>query len=286
MDNKINLINQVLSTYFKKNKQKALIPSKDFMPMFIKVGIFSKDHRDGLPIRNLLRKLDKAGQLNRIPYVHAERKGVNTYWYFANTTSSKVSEVKKAKERSILPSKSKIIKNDTPIVKKQILEHVQLKFNSTWFQTGYYFYLLTLYKLNLPVFYYAGQTGDRKHTTARSPFYRLTSHLKPYNGTDSQLANAIFKKGLLQELGYENNGYGLEQAFYKKELEVKADYFKLLDFNGLDHEQKRKFSEDVEQLIIRQIPEDKLINKITKKKIENTEAEKLATQILKKLKIK
>lgn len=286
MDNKINLINQVLKKYFEKNKQKVLIPAKDFMPLFIKAGIFNKDQREGLPIRNVLRYLDKAGQLNAIPYVHAGRKGVNTFWYFTNTTSSKVSKVTKIKEKGILPSISKSINNHTPIVNKQVLEHIQLNFNSTWFQTAYYFYLLTIKKSNSPVFYYAGQTGDRKHTTARSPFYRLTAHLKPYNGTDSQLANAIYEKGLLHEFGYENNGYGLEQAFYKKELEVKADYFKLLDFNGLEHKQKRKFSEDVEQLIIRQIPRDKLLNKITKKKIENAEAEKMATQIIKKLKIK
>ena len=170
--------------------------------------------------------------------------------------------------------------------KEQTLEHVQLKFNSSWFQTAYYVYVLTVFKANKPVFYYVGQTGDRKHITARSPFYRLTSHFRPYNGTDSQLANEIFKSGLLQELNYENNGYGLEQAFYKKELEIKADYFKLLDFDGNNHSINRKFSEEIEQLIIRQIPEDKLVNKITKKKIENSEAEIMAKQIIKKLKIK
>lgn len=286
MESKIKLINQVLRLYFDKNNRKVLIPSKDFMPLFIKCGIFKKDHRDGLPIRNVLRNLDKLGQLNRIPYVHAERKGINTYWYFTNTTTTNVHSVKKVKDKEQLPSRGMALKKDKAFVKTQKLEYVQFKLNSSWFQTAYYFYLLTLYKFNKPVLYYAGQTGDRNHVTARSPFYRLTSHLKPYNGTDSQLANAIYKAGFLNQFGYENNGYGLERAFFNKELEVKAAYFKLFDFNGLEHEANRKFSEDVEQLVIRQIPKDKLINKITKRKIDNFEAEAIATRILKKLKMK
>lgn len=277
MDQKIKAINKELKLYFEQNPHAGKIPAKDLMPLFIKAGIFNKDHRNGLPIRDLLRKLDKAEQLRLIPYVLAERKGVNTNWYFAKAKGVKVVGVKAKEPR---------VKQNNSSSKKQTLEHVQIKFNTSWFQTAYYVYVITVIKANKPVFYYVGQTGDRKHITARSPFYRLTSHFRPYNGTDSQLANEIFKSGLLQELNYENNGYGLEQAFHKKELEIKADYFKLLDFDGNNHSINRQFSEEVEQLIIRQIPEDKLVNKITKKKIENSEAEIMAKQIIKKLKIK
>jgi hypothetical protein len=54
------------------------------MPQFIKAGIFEKDHRNGLPIRQLLRDLDEIKALNKIPAIQPERKKVNTKWYFVN----------------------------------------------------------------------------------------------------------------------------------------------------------------------------------------------------------
>jgi hypothetical protein len=98
MDQKIISINEVLKLYFEQNAKAGKIPAKDFMPVFIKAGIFNKDHRNGLPIRDLLRKLDKAEQLHLIPYVLAERKEVNTNWYFAKAKGVKVVGVKQVKE--------------------------------------------------------------------------------------------------------------------------------------------------------------------------------------------
>jgi hypothetical protein len=98
MEQKIKMINEVLKLYFEQNSQAGKIPAKDFMPLFIKKGIFNQDHRNGLPIRNLLRTLDKAGDLHRIPYVLAERKGKNTNWYFANAKGAKVVGVKQERE--------------------------------------------------------------------------------------------------------------------------------------------------------------------------------------------
>lgn len=45
-------------------------------------GIFNKDYREGLPIRKVLRALDTENSLDKIPYVHAERKSKITNWYF------------------------------------------------------------------------------------------------------------------------------------------------------------------------------------------------------------
>ncbi|WP_199535555.1 hypothetical protein [Rhodohalobacter sp. SW132] len=59
-----------------------MIPAKDLMPEFIEAGIYNKDHRNGLPIRNDLRELDEKGELNSIPFVHVIRKNVNRNWYF------------------------------------------------------------------------------------------------------------------------------------------------------------------------------------------------------------
>lgn len=75
-------INQVVKEYFESNPTDKTIPAKDLMPQFIEAGIFTKDHRNGLPIRNILRELDRANSLQLIPYVRAERKKVNTNWFF------------------------------------------------------------------------------------------------------------------------------------------------------------------------------------------------------------
>lgn len=75
-------INQVIKKYFEGNPSIETIPAKDLMLQFMQAGIFTKDHRNGLPIRNILRELDRANSLQLIPYVRAERKKVNTNWFF------------------------------------------------------------------------------------------------------------------------------------------------------------------------------------------------------------
>ncbi|SFQ18042.1 hypothetical protein [Parafilimonas terrae] len=83
--NKIAAINTVLQQFFSNNPSVITIPAKDMMPDFIKAGIFEKDEKKGLPIRKVLRKLDKERQLHLIPYVIAERKSINTNWFFGRT---------------------------------------------------------------------------------------------------------------------------------------------------------------------------------------------------------
>jgi hypothetical protein len=85
---KIARINQVVTDYFKSNPSVNKIPAMDLMPEFVKAGIFNKDYeREGLPIRNLLRKLDRNNELNKIPTLLPERKSINTYWYFQRPKS-------------------------------------------------------------------------------------------------------------------------------------------------------------------------------------------------------
>lgn len=85
---KITKINLVLKEYFALNNSIAIIPAKDLMPYFILAGIFPADHRNGLPIRAILRKLDEKNQLHLIPFVLPERKLKNTSWYFRNSKYS------------------------------------------------------------------------------------------------------------------------------------------------------------------------------------------------------
>lgn len=86
---KIDKINNVLADYFASSAD-SKIPAKELMPLFIKNGIFEKDHKNGLPIRQLLRELDSRNELNLIPYVYPERKDANTRWFFVNKVKSQM----------------------------------------------------------------------------------------------------------------------------------------------------------------------------------------------------
>lgn len=74
-------INEVITRYFEQNVNIDWIPAKVIMPELIKAGIFNKDVKRGLPLRKVLRKLDKEGELDKIPAVHVERRSENMYWY-------------------------------------------------------------------------------------------------------------------------------------------------------------------------------------------------------------
>ena len=79
---KIEEINRALEEYFSLNNSGNDIPAKDLMPWFIEKGVFVKDVKNGLPIRKILRELDKKGQLYKIPRAYADRKSKNINWYF------------------------------------------------------------------------------------------------------------------------------------------------------------------------------------------------------------
>lgn len=79
---KIKDINTVIEAYFAKNTDVTIVPVKVLMPAFIEAGIFIRDYKNGKPIREVLRELDKNGQRELIPYIHSEEKDNNIYWYF------------------------------------------------------------------------------------------------------------------------------------------------------------------------------------------------------------
>lgn len=89
---RIKKVNTILEDYFNNQNNPQKVQAKEMMPLFIQKGIFNSNQRDGLPIRNLLRKLDSEGRLKEIPYVHPERKGRNTNWYFVKIMGKSVDE--------------------------------------------------------------------------------------------------------------------------------------------------------------------------------------------------
>lgn len=71
------LIQEYLITHqFEKSNPKNL------MPILVEKGFFNKDHRDGLPLRNLLRQLDDDNLLYLLPQVSVERRDKNRFWFF------------------------------------------------------------------------------------------------------------------------------------------------------------------------------------------------------------
>jgi hypothetical protein len=71
----------VIEEFLKANHLKDAKP-KDLMPILVQKGYFNKDHRDGLPLRNVLRELDEQNMLYLLPQVSVERKASNRFWYF------------------------------------------------------------------------------------------------------------------------------------------------------------------------------------------------------------
>ena len=73
-------------TEFFNTSSLTKVPAKDLMSLFIQKGIFTSNHRDGLPIRNFLRHLAENDSLSLIPQVHFEQKAQNRNWYFIKIT--------------------------------------------------------------------------------------------------------------------------------------------------------------------------------------------------------
>ena len=87
MQERVKAINNVLRAYFADKTNPRQVPAFKLMGLFIDKGIFKKDHRNGLPIRNVLRKLRNEGRLHDIPYARGELKQKNTYWTFVDTNA-------------------------------------------------------------------------------------------------------------------------------------------------------------------------------------------------------
>lgn len=114
--NKHTEINKVLKDFFKNNPNIHKIAAKDLMPDFVKKGIFSSDSKDrpGKPLRDYLRNLDANNQLHLIPYLLADRKTKNTYWYFIPTNNH--SEIILTNDKTV-PQIAKKVKQEKSIPK-------------------------------------------------------------------------------------------------------------------------------------------------------------------------
>ena len=108
---RIKAINSVLRDYFADKTNPRQVPALELMGLFIDKGIFNKDHRHGLPIRNILRKLHSEDRLHAIPYARGELKKKNIYWTFADANAD-------VDANTLLPNCSVYVSNDTSVRKK------------------------------------------------------------------------------------------------------------------------------------------------------------------------
>lgn len=170
---------------------------------------------------------------------------------------------------------------------------LQLNYNSEWFTSRYYVYIIKI-EVASEIYFYVGQTGDRHFIAARSPFYRLWGHFNPYNlkkGTDSQLMRNLFQRNIFQKKEGQSNRLIIDRALAQKDAIIKAQFYPIFDFedeitelNKKKHKDKRVFVEQIEKGVIEGLDQQFLFNDLTKKgfsKIKvSTEARDISDKIL------
>lgn len=152
----------------------------------------------------------------------------------------------------------------------EVLEDkLQINFDANWFKSRYYVYVITVVH-SLKTFYYIGQTGDRKYTAARSPFYRLWGHFNPYNsksGTDSQLIKSLFKKGILEDVEGISKRQVIDKALFEKKISIATSFYPIEEFindEAIEHQRKRQVAEAVETALINMFEANTLFNDLNK----------------------
>jgi len=174
------------------------------------------------------------------------------------------------------------------------IKEMEIRFNSEWFKSGYYVYVISITHISKGIFYYIGQTGDRNNKSARSPFYRLMGHYNAYGlnhfGTDAQLVKGLVINGLIEKPSdNKKTRICVEEAIENKTVTINADFFNVSDFNTTAHEAKRKNVEEIESALIKQFSDNslKLFNDSTKigaqKIVINPLSIELADKIFKRI---
>ncbi|MGL1885491.1 MAG: hypothetical protein OCD76_03160 [Reichenbachiella sp.] len=80
-DDRIVTMGYVIESFLVKSSIKDAKP-KDLMQTLVESNYFTKDHREGLPLRKILRDLDERNMLYLLPQVTVERGAKNRSWFF------------------------------------------------------------------------------------------------------------------------------------------------------------------------------------------------------------
>lgn len=141
------------------------------------------------------------------------------------------------------------------------MEKFEIEFCSTWYQSGYHVYVITIEHIAKGFYYYVGQTGDRNYRAARSPFYRLIQHFNPYNkkATDAQLRNGLINFDLIESPSEQKNiRICMEEGISNKTVKIKSVFYRLSEYDGEKHIVSRKHAEAVEVALINHMLKNRL----------------------------
>ncbi len=78
---KIVLMGYSIQDYLLKHKIQEAKP-RELTEYLVEKGSLTKDHREGLPLRKVLRELDAENKLYLVPQARVKRKNKNRFWFF------------------------------------------------------------------------------------------------------------------------------------------------------------------------------------------------------------
>ncbi len=84
-DEDIKSMSTAIETYLIQNNIPIAKP-KDLMGYLIQKKFFKADHRQGLPLRKILRELHKQNKLKLIPQAYYTQPKKNKFWFFSAIT--------------------------------------------------------------------------------------------------------------------------------------------------------------------------------------------------------
>lgn len=219
MSKEIDNINEVIEAYFVNNPSATIIPAKELMPEFIADGIFKKDTKNGKPIRDVLRRLSRTNQLQLIPYVHAELKEQNTYWYFIPKNAPKPSALYKQEQVSSKKAeaeKSRLLTDESYVIDlcDAILNQKAER------QKRFHFLLGDLHK-----------DGKSRTQLPVDAYYQSLNLVIEYKESQHSEANDLFDKAEVKTVSGVNRGEQRKIYDQRRTIELPLNGIKLIEIS-------------------------------------------------------
>lgn len=144
-------------------------------------------------------------------------------------------------------------------------KHTQITIKGSDLESTYGVYIILIKDANdKPTHYYIGQTGDAKHISASSAFYRIAAHLGYSKSTQNQLFKGI-KKHLKIKDDVENREVRKKVEAWLKDKTLEIHFYKTADFeflkegrkkhpeNHSDHNDKRRVTLALETALLQEL---------------------------------
>lgn len=124
--------------------------------------------------------------------------------------------------------------------------HSHISINGSDLESTYGDYIIFIKDASKnPIYFYVGQTGDAKHISARSSFYRIAAHLSYTKSTQNQIFKAILKETAICKVEEYEGLKKQEKREVRKKVEawlkdktIEMFFYKTADFEFLDEEKE------------------------------------------------